>query len=220
MVWVNDLVVDYKEIWYRVFDSTGNPISVKTQLAFGASVDFSSPFITGLSGGKAFLAYTRKDAGGVPTVKYMIYDGSNWSGEYSITGTGAEGYNPQAVQLLNRNVLLAWSDQDFKGISYLVFNPSSPGTLTPTRLTAPNNRSLGNISLTVDLGGRGVLVWMDVTHFNYLYYAVVDASGNILTSPMTYLGEGINSKLVSSYVGLGIASYDGAFRTQLPFLRR
>lgn len=217
VVWLNDQVVDYKEIWYRVFDSAGNPITVKTRLAYGASVDFTSPSITSLSGGKAFLSY-RKDAGGVATVKYMIYDGSGWSSEYSITV--AEGYSPQAVQFINGNVLLAWSDRDFKGISYVVFNPSSPGTPTITTLQAPNNRSLGNISLTVDPGGRGVLSWMDVTHFNYLYYAVVNSSGNILTSPMTYMGEGVNSKLVSSYVGLGIASYDGAFRNQLPFLRK
>jgi len=121
---------------------------------------------------------------------------------------------------MNGNVLLAWSDLDFKGISYVVFPPSSPGTPTLTQLQAPNNRSLGNISLTVDPGGRGVLVWMDVTHFNYLYYAVVDESGNILTSPMTYMGEGVTSRLVSSFVGLGIASYDGAFRSQLPFVRK
>ena len=218
VVWVNDQVVDYKEIWYRVYDSTGAAQADKQRLAYGNNVDFSSPSIVGLSGGKAFLSYTRKDAVGVATVKYRVYDGSGWSSEYSITG--AEGYSPQAVQLLNGNVLLAWSDRDFKGISYVVFNPSSPGTPTITKLVAPNNRSLGNISLAVDPSGRGVLVWMDAIHLNYLYYAVVNSNGDILTSPMTYLGEGVSSKLVASYVGLSIASYDGAFRVQLPFLRK
>ena len=75
VAWVNDTAPSTREIWYAVYDSSGNPLTGKTKLAWGASVDYASPFLAGSNdGGKVLLCYTRKDAGGNETVKYNVYN--------------------------------------------------------------------------------------------------------------------------------------------------
>jgi hypothetical protein len=96
----------------------------------------------------------------------------------------------------------------------------APGTPTKQNLTAPNNRPVGNVSLVSDLSGRCILVWIDYRYLNFIYYAVVLSNGTVLTPAMTYQGEGNNLSLYTSENGLAITTYDGAFRTRIPFVRR
>ena len=79
---------------------------------------------------------------------------------------------------------------------------------------------MGAVSLTADKGGRVILVWMDYRYLNFIYYAVVKTDGTVLTPPMIYLGEGNSLSLYTSEIGLGITTYDGAFRVQVPVVRK
>ncbi len=131
------------------------------------------------------------------------------------------GWGPHALQLKDGKVLLAWSKIDLKSISYVVLaDVRSPGTPTIETLTSPNNRQMGYVSLGSDEGGRGILVWVDYRYLNFLYYAAVNSDGSLLTPAMSYLGEGTSSSLFPSDNGLSLAAFDGAYRTQFPFLRR
>jgi hypothetical protein len=87
-------------------------------------------------------------------------------------------------------------------------------------LAAPNNRQVGYVSLGNDAAGRGILIWIDIRYSNFIYYAAMQSDGSALTPPMSYLGEGTTLSLYTSENGQGVASYDGAYREQLPLLRK
>ena len=221
LVWIHRKSSDSNgELWYSVCSQDGSSCSAPAPAAANAAVDYSDPSLAGLSGDMALLSYSRKDGSNPETINYQIFASNSMDAtEYLIPGAG--GWGPHALQLRDGKVLLAWSKIDLKSISYVVLaDVRSPGTPNIETLTSPNNRQMGYVSLGSDEGGRGILVWVDYRYLNYLYYAAVQSDGSILTPAMSYLGEGTSSSLFPSDNGLSLAAFDGAYRVQLPFLRR
>ena len=154
------------------------------------------------------------------TIKYRVFDaGVMESTEYGLPN--AEGWGSHSVQFTDGKVLVAWSTRDQTAISYVIINDvKNPGTPSKQNLSAPNNRPVGNVSLFADKSNRCILVWIDYRYLNFIYYAVVLSNGTVLTPAMTYQGEGNNLSLYTSENGLAITTYDGAFRVQVPVVRK
>ena len=92
----------------------------------------------------------------------------------------------------------------------------------PTDLTNPNARQSDFVSVTRDGDGRGIITWMDVQVNHFLYYALVNDAGNLITSPLFFM-VGQNSdepQILTSYAGQGNAPYAGSAQIFLPLAIR
>jgi hypothetical protein len=209
------------EIWYAVCSNAGTSCTAPGQVAASLTIDFSDPSLTTIGSSMALVSYSRKEGSNPETINYRVFSTSAMEPtEYSISG--AEGWGPHALQLPNQKVLLAWTKRDLKVINYVILpvDVRNPGNPTVWNLAAPNNRQVGYVSLGSDAGGRGILIWIDYRYLNFIYYAAVQSDGSTLTPPMSYVGEGTSLTIYTSENGQGVASYDGAYREQLPFVRR
>jgi hypothetical protein len=62
---------------------------------------------------------------------------------------------------------------------------------------------------------------MDVEWRDHLYYALVDAAGELLTPTMIFAtGQSLDPLIQSSFTGQGNAPYGGTYLNWLPFVRR
>jgi hypothetical protein len=208
------------QLWYAVYSSTGTVVRSSAPFTSDPAVDYTDPSLTSLTGARALCTYTSRDAIGVETIKYRVFDaGVMESTEYGLPD--AEGWGSRSVQFTDGNVLVAWSTREQTVISYVIItNVKNPGTPSKQNLSAPNNRPVGNVSLVADKGGRCILVWIDYRYLNFIYYAVVLSNGTVRTPAMTYQGEGNTLSLYTSENGLAITTYDGAFRVQVPVVRK
>jgi hypothetical protein len=208
------------EIWYVVCSNAGTSCTSPSSAAVG-DTDYSDPSLTTIGSSMALLAYSRNDGINPETISYRVFVSNTMQPtEYSISG--AEGWGPHALQLPNQKVVLAWTTSDLRNINYMILpadvqNPGNPPIMS---LAAPNNRQVGYVSLGNDAAGRGILIWIDIRYSNFIFYAAMQSDGSALTPPMSYMGGGTNLSLYTSENGQGVASYDGAYREQLPFLRR
>ena len=111
------------------------------------------------------------------------------------TSTGGVSF-PDAAQLSNGNIVLAWSQRAINDmgapeqIAYAVLN-SSLGTVKGATPFAVQSPTLGDIGVSVvPAGNRAVLTWssccMSMPH---LYYALVSNAGVLLTPPMAFDGD-------------------------------
>jgi len=173
--------------------------------------------------GKVMLSYVQQVVGSDQfLIKYRvcILDCQNISTEHTLLN--AHGRSPQAVQFSNSKVLLAWTNSVLDTISYTLIpliNSPDPN-LVPVDLDMPTDRSPDYVSMAVDSQDRAVVVWMDVVNFNYVFYALIDANGVILTPPMSIMGEVNGLALTLSDTGQAIALYDGSYRTYEPLIRK
>ena len=224
LVWVRQPTTsDPKELWYAVFGSSGNRLSNNTKVIGAAGFDYLYPSLTALMDGKVMLSYVQQVVGSDQfLIKYRvcILDCQNISTEHTLLN--AHGRSPQAVQFSNSKVLLAWTNSVLDTISYTLIpliNSPDPN-LVPVDLDMPTDRSPDYVSMAVDSQDRAVVVWMDVVNFNYVFYALIDANGVILTPPMSIMGEVNGLALTLSDTGQAIALYDGSYRTYEPLIRK
>lgn len=208
------------ELWYAVYSSSGAVVRSPAPFTADPSVDYTDPSLTSLGGGRALCSYTSRGISGVETIKYRVFDaGVMDTTEYAIAG--AEGWGSHSAQFTDGKVLLAWSTRDQTVISYVIITDvKAPGAPVKQNMAAPNNRPVGNVSLVADKYDRCILVWIDYRYLNFIYYAVVLSNGTVRTPAMTYQGEGNSLSLYTSENGLAVTTYDGAFRLQVPVVRR
>lgn len=210
-------------IWGALFLSSGVKVD-DAQITNEPGVDFKEPALAGLSDSRVLLSYIHGSAEEVNTIRYRVINAStvdlNWGEEKELPG--AEGSDPTAIELKTGEKLMAWISEDLRAISYVVLtnldNPAS--AIFPQPLKTLDNRRVGNVSLAADPSGNGILSWMDDRYHDFIYCSVVKPDGGVAIAPVNFLGKGISSDLFSSIVGSGIATYDGTFREQLPFLRK
>jgi hypothetical protein len=124
------------------------------------------------------------------------------------TSTGGYGWRPDAVQLSDGKVVIAW-DEDIEfvvldGDTYSkvagpiwLYNPASP-------------TGDAYVSVAADNAGHAILTWMDsdwdVRH--NLYYALVDGDGSTLTGPMIFqTTQATGSHIETSFEGYGNTSF-------------
>lgn len=210
------------DVWFAIYNKDGIVIKNPTNATGGApgEFEFSYPSLSGLTNNRALLVYSAHDlASTTYTVTYQILDsaGSSYLGPVSIAGTS--GWNPDSSQLNNGKIMLAWTDTTSHQVNFATLNEDTYNIESgPTALVSPLNRYAANVSVTYDSAGHWILTWLDDTLNNYLYYALVDSSGTIVTPPMIFhSGQTTASALYLSNTGGGNAPYT-AGRVWLPLL--
>ena len=103
--------------------------------------------------------------------------------------------NPDAVQLPNGNIVLAWSiwSGSKSSIAYAVLNGGLGIVKGPTPL--PNISSMDDNYVSVTRSrDRAVLTWLNSFGAfsgqpSFLHYTLLDGSGNIVTPPMIFFSN-------------------------------
>jgi len=195
------------DIYYAVRDANGNPVKGIAKFTTGDDY-YNYPALARLSGNRALLAYYANSS-----ISYAVLDsaGNVFKGE---TPTGGYGYNPDAVQLANDSVLLAWTSwgADLNEISFAVLDGANYNVVAgPTALSNPAAVTGNNyVSVTADRAGRGILTWMDSnsSYRRNLYYALVGSNGTILTDPMIFrTSQATDPYIETSFEGYGNTSW-------------
>lgn len=179
------------EIIYAVLQSSGASILPPTKIESGVagSLEFYNPSVTSLSGSRFFVTYS----------KYQIFD-SYWTGGsffrvYNSAGglikseTEIQGlYNKiTSKQLSGGNILLASPTYGYPSIiNYKLVNNTTFESISSSSISHPTMLEYQNgFSVTKDSANRGILTWTD-SNRKYLYYALIDANGSVLTEPMIF----------------------------------
>jgi hypothetical protein len=192
----------YYTLWYAVQDASGTLIKPLTQ--FGSNTYSFNPSLTPLSDGTVFVTWYADTQ--------IYYGRLNSSGDI-VTNPAqlqtAQGFRPDAVQLPNGNIVLAWTNDTGSrvNIQYAVLN-SSLGTVKSPR-TIPSASPVGDDYVSVTYAGnQAVLTWGD-TCCDYqpnLYYALIDASGNRNKPPIIFASDYTNY-----YIGLPMNGQGNTF---------
>ncbi len=126
--------------------------------------------------------------------------------------------SPDAVQLPSGEGVIAWKN-NLSEISFAMID--SAGNVKPglPSLVMPNTRPMQAVSVTTEPHGNVVLTWTDIED-DYLYYALINKNGSILTPPMIIAKDPTGGLVLSSELGYGNAFFDGKAFTFLPLLIR
>jgi hypothetical protein len=208
------------DIYIAVRSTSGAEIAPPTLLTADtpSSLDGNNdPNLTSLDGGRALLSWYTHGYGYKDTY-YAVLD--NAGGMVKTTtnltaGEALEGGYPDAVQITNGKILVAWPLMDGVGYALLNNNYNLDGqvyTMTNPYTTDVNEA----VSVTADGAGRGILTWSDhgssgangVQRRPFIYYALVDGAGGILTPPAILSDD--HDSLDSSLIGYGVAPYTGS----------
>jgi hypothetical protein len=194
-------------LWYTVRDAAGGVIKGITQ--FGTDTCIYDPNLSGLFDGSVML--TGSSCGSL-WVSRLDSAGNVITSETFISGVDGVEY-PDAVQLNNGNILLAWTNfYSFKPYTqYALLDANLNLIRNITDLSSPSVAGDDFVSVT-HFGNRGVLTWGDscCSYQPNLYYALVDGSGNVLTSPMIFASDNVNYSLQPPYNGQGNTYLSGA----------
>jgi hypothetical protein len=187
--------------------------------------DFLDPVLTHTSDGRVLAAYTHYEEDLVNPV-YRITYGLLDSGGNSLKSftpvAGSTGLRADAVQVSGGNIFLAWSDPATSSIVVTTIHSSGDSIVSgPTELPAVGTRRSDYVSLTSDAEGRAILTWMDFRYYDYLFYALLDGNGGLVTPPMIFATGSAGEPLIqSSFTSHGNAPYLGAWDAYLPGLPR
>jgi hypothetical protein len=214
------------DIYLAIYATNGNvlksPASLTQSTAGG--LRYFDPTVTEISGARVFLTFTVDDSSTSDSwIDFMVLDsqGNKIKSETNITGSN--GWGPDAVQMESGKILVAWTNGSNNKISFAVLNDTGFSKLAgPTDLTNPNPRQSDFVSVTKDGDGRGIITWMDVQVNHFLYYALVNDAGNLITSPLFFMvGQNLDEpQILTSYAGQGNAPYAGSAQIFLPLAVR
>lgn len=208
------------ELWGASINIT-NDTNVATQ--YGPSPldsDASWPVILPLSDGRVFLAYNK----GVNTIlaNDMQFNLAQPDPPKSISGTAPIPRG--AVQFSNGNILLAWTDYDQvtdkDQVKLSLFNATVSTDPVPVNLDFNNILEPIDVSITLDRQGRAIVFWTDSMTHNFLYYALVDSSGTVVTPPMFFRESRGDYEFIIGPNGQGIVGLNGLFGQYLPNIAR
>jgi hypothetical protein len=191
----------------------------------GAATDFLDPVLTHTADQRVFAAYTLYEEdpeNPVYRIMYGLFDsGGNLLKEFTPIA-GSTGLRADAVQATGGNIFLAWSDPSKSTIAVTVIHSSGNQLVSgPFDLPAVGTRRPDYVSLTRDSEGRAVLTWMDFRYYDYLFYALLDGEGGLLTPSMIFATGSADEPLIqSSFASHGNAPYLGAWDAHLPVLSR
>lgn len=199
------------DIYYAVLSSTGNIIRSPADLTSNTGdYDDIAPRLTMLSGNKIlaswiceyFNTYTNE-------ICYAVLNSSGnlTLNEQVLTAngvSGAESFAPDAAQLLDGSIAIAWNQVAY-GESFIQgATLDSSFTLSggPVQFYNPHSTSNHYVSVAEDEGGFVNLSWLDGSA-DYLYYATMDRNANVMAAPTIYR-EAENGYIWSSLNGYGI----------------
>jgi hypothetical protein len=203
------------DVYYAIHGSTGTPLLGMTKYTAdtaGNDDGYSGPNLATLASNRVLLSLYRQ--GNIYAAVLDSAGGTVLGLTDLTTGDAYFNYGPDAVQLSNGNILVAYTVGTLSSIGYAVLNPGYgllAGSLSFANPAAPTG-SYG-VSAAADGAGHGILTWTD-SDYNYrrgLYYALVNATGALLTQPMLFhTTPGAAPSLNTSFTGYGNTSYSTA----------
>jgi hypothetical protein len=165
-------------------------------------------------------AVKRNETSGAYQVVFKIINSTNGSVVVAETVLGQAGNPPlpDAAQLPTGEGIIAWKNEQ-ADISFAMIDSNGGVKTGLESLIMPNSRPMQAVSVTSEPHGNGVLTWTD-TEDDYLYYALVNKDGAILTPPMVIAEDVKGGPVLSSKLGFGNAFFEGKAFTYLPLLTR
>ncbi|HZD56535.1 MAG TPA: hypothetical protein VE136_07425, partial [Anaerolineales bacterium] len=214
------------DIYLAIYSTAGNVLKSPAPLtqSTAGGLKYFDPTVTAINGARVLLTFTVDDSGSSSSwINFMVldYQGNKIKSETNITGSS--GWGPDAVQLESGKILVAWTNGSNNKISFALLNdPGFSKLAGPTDLTNPNPRQSDFVSVTKDRDGRGIITWMDVQVNHFLYYALVNDAGNLVTPPLFFMvGQNPDEpQIITSYAGQGNAAYAGSAQIFLPLAIR
>lgn len=214
------------DIHLAIYGTAGNALKSPAPLTHSTAggLKYFDPTVTEISGARVFLIFTVDDSTTSDSwIDFIVLDnqGNKIKSETNISGS--KGWGPDAVQLASDKILVAWTNGSNNKISFALLNDTSFSKLAgPTDLTNPNPRQSDFVSVTKDSDGHGIVTWMDVQVNHFLYYALVNDAGNLVTPPLTFMiGQNPDEpQIITSYAGQGNAPYAGSAQVFLPLAIR
>jgi len=217
VTWVESRASQTQEkenIFYGVYDDEAGEISAPASLTSAAfnTILYRDTFLTRLDQNRAMVTFSGCAYGSESedcSVYYAVLDSSGNQVLPPNALADVIGLRPTAVQSSSGPVVLAWTNSDSDGGNGFVTidNGSLVVSSGPTELAHPADRWTGYLSVARDENGHAVLTWID-EYSGYLFYALVDSSGEVLTPPMVFYPEQNASTFVStSLYGQGNTNY-------------
>ena len=214
-----------KDIDLAVLDTGGTIISPPHPVTH-SEIDqlvYYTPTVTQINNGEVFLAFLSQ-ASGTPfgqVVYTTVQPSVGTIGPVALLNN-ATGEGTRSATLNDGTILLAWVNDGSLSAGFTLFPQGNlAGVLAPATLNSANGWKIGNISLTKEINGNGVITWQDEWGY-LLYYALVAPDGALLTPPMAYQrgSNTSNPNIISSSTGKGVAPLDLFWPAYLPILRR
>ena len=204
---------DVNDIWYAIRSSTGTSVFPPTALtSYGWSWE---PVLNSLTGGKVIMTWG-EDVGG-PYYAVIDSNGVITTPKTSLHGYGDVYYTPDAVQLPNGKVALAWPSLDpyaepSSGVEFAILDSSysllddSTFAYSPWH---PSNAMNECVSVTTDASSHVIMTWTGPN--NWLLYALGNDAGTFVTEPMIYKTSG-------NYIDIGCNGQGNAPYDALPVI--
>ncbi len=176
----------FNTIWYVVRDASGGEVKAPTR--FSTDARSYNPGLALLSGSNVLLTLSASN----DQISYGRLD----SAGNILTGltalASANGYLPDAVQLPNGNIVMAWSNY-FSSKPFIQYAVLDSGLSVVKGVTNLSNLSpVGDYYVSVTrANNQAVLTWGDACcgYQPNLYYALLDGNGNLATPPMIFASD-------------------------------
>jgi S-layer homology domain len=203
---------DVNDIWYAVRSSTGTSVFPPTALTiYGWSWE---PVLNSLTGGKVIMTWG-EDVGG-PYYAVINSNGTISTPKTSLQSYGDVYYTPDAVQLPNGKVGLAWNSREpyaepSSGVELAILDSSYHLLQDPTFAPShwhPSNPISECVSVTTDALSNVIMTWTGPN--NRLLYALGNDTGTFVTEPMIYKTSG-------NYIDIGCNGQGNAPYTAVTF---
>jgi hypothetical protein len=214
------------DINYAVLDMLGGviaPITNLTNNTPGSSTTYAEPALTALTSSRAFLSWVSHQDGN-DDIHYAILNNDGGivkaDTDLSMDETIVDWQNWDAVQLPTGKILAVWEAWGcFPGewvprLRYVLLDSSYNRIGTPQCMPKAPGALTGESGASVTVGGAddGIITWQDNQN-NYLYYALVNGGGNVLTRPTVFHhSQAASPYIVTSHIGYGNAAYADTFR--------
>jgi hypothetical protein len=215
------------ELVSAVYSSSGARLVAPKTLfqETGPATDILDPVLAELSDNRVFAAVTLYEENllvPVYRIHYGFFDSSGNALKAFTLIANSSGWKADAVQVSTGNVILAWTDPFNNTIMATALSENSYAPVREAYNLPPvGSRSPDYVSLTRDQEGRAVLTWMDLTQYDYLFYALVNGNADLVTPPMIFAtGSAAEPLIQTSFASHGNAPYLGAWDTYLPGLER
>jgi hypothetical protein len=214
------------DIEYVVYSNNGSLVKSPTTLTDSESmvIDYTSPALSEMANNQALLSFvTTDEVLETDILSFVVLDsnGNTVKAKSDIPGSDGASLH-DSIRLGSTTMLLAWPSMSTGKVGFCLLDASNGEITLPTQqLTPPNFRDPDSVSVARDEDGRGIITWRDRSQAEYLYYALIDPSGSVMTPATTFLSSVSSGTLLTTNgYGFGLASYEGSWRVLLPFTHR
>ncbi len=209
------------DIYIAVLDSNGNVIVPPTCLTGSIDDDkhYHEPVFTATQDGGAYLVFSVFD---IVSQSYELGDvkfNNSLQEEYRGLLLDWSGTKPDAAQLANGNIIMAWSNLTENKIYFSVIHTDSApfGYETPIAINSPTGLTPDFVSVTQDPFGNGIITWGD-RQKDLLFYTLVSSTGATITPPMMF-NRGIIPNQYEDFNGnMASAPLEGTKKNFIPLI--